>query len=146
MGDRPKDQTIHDPGHDAGATLEQTQAGEDLAAQPPPEDMRDMFGNRGPAIGDARPVGDVPFADTAGVNEHVRQDPVRARTRAPSNEPVRDPSLSRAVDRAAAGLEPADAGYDRAFEGEPAGPLGPAEDEVPADAEEGPSGGWGSSG
>ncbi len=59
---------------------------------------------------------------------------------------TRDPSHSRAVDRADGGLDPAAAGYDRTNEGPTPGPLEPDADEVPTDAEEIPGGQWGSSG
>jgi hypothetical protein len=146
MADRPNDETIHDPGHDAGATLGRTQAGEDLASEPPPEDLRDTWGNTGPAIGDALPVGDVDPGPVPGESDAARQGAADLKAGPLASEPTRDPSLSRAVDRAAAGLEPTDAGYDRSFEGQPAGPLGPDSDEVPPDADEGPGGQWGSSG
>jgi hypothetical protein len=41
------------------------------------------------------------------------------------HELTRDPSLSRAVDRADEGLDPAAAGYDRSIEGPAPGPLEP---------------------
>lgn len=44
---------------------------------------------------------------------------------------TRDPSMSRAVDRVAAGVPLAEAGYDRSIEGEAAGPLAPAADTRP---------------
>lgn len=73
------------------------------------------------------------------------------RTHAPQrgmgqNELTRDPSHSRAVDRADDGLDPEAAGYDRTNEGPTAGPLEPDADEVPAEAKEIPGGTWGSSG
>jgi hypothetical protein len=58
----------------------------------------------------------------------------------------RDPSLSRAVDRAEEGLESEAAGYDRTIEGPSPGPLEPDASEAPADSDENPSGSWGSSG
>lgn len=124
-------------------TDEEPRAGEDRAPEPLPEDLRDTWGNRGPAIGDATPAGDVDLGDAATTSDAAREGAAKLRDGPLANEPTRDPSLSRGVDRAAAGLEPADAGYDRSFEGEPAGPLGPDADEVPPDSDEGPSGQWG---
>jgi hypothetical protein len=140
----------HHPGHEAGASTEQTQAGEDLRDEPPPEDLRDTYGNAGPAIGDAEATGLLDVPDQPGgpypppnvvERPHVSQIPETF-----SAEPTRDPSLSRAVDRAAAGFQPEAAGYDRSMEGPPPGPLDPAAEEQPADAEGQPGGQWGSSG
>ena len=137
-----------DPGHDAGASTAQTQAGEDLRDEPPPVDLRDTYGNSGPAIGDATATGvaDVPEREGGpypmpDVTErpHTAQTPATA-----SGEPMRDPSLSRAVDREAAGLSPEAAGYDRTMEGPPPGPLDPEADEESPDAGGQPAGQWGS--
>lgn len=61
----------------------------------------------------------------------------------PSTALTRDPSLSRAVDRAAAGAPVDQAGYDRSIEGEAAGPLEP---EAQPESDDLPAGQWGSSG
>jgi len=134
----------------AGATIAQTQAGEDLADRPPPEDLRDDYGNAGPAIGDAVPAGVIDVREPAGgpyPAPSVTERPhVSRRPGTFSREPTRDPSLSRAVDRETAGLDAAAAGYDRTIEGPPPGPLEPDHEEQPADTEGGPGGQWGSSG
>ncbi|HWH37879.1 MAG TPA: hypothetical protein VNT28_08890 [Candidatus Limnocylindrales bacterium] len=62
------------------------------------------------------------------------------------NELTRDPSLSRAVDRADDGLSPEAAGYDRTADGPSPGSLAPDAEQQPADAADEPSGSWGSSG
>jgi hypothetical protein len=62
------------------------------------------------------------------------------------NELTRDPSLSRAVDRADDGLSPEQAGYDRTIEGGSPGPLEPEAEQQPADSPDAPGGQWGSSG
>ncbi|CAN5650906.1 hypothetical protein BH23CHL7_BH23CHL7_02030 [soil metagenome] len=62
------------------------------------------------------------------------------------SELTRDPSLSRAVDRAHDRLSPEAVGYDRTAEGSSPGPLGPDAKQQPADAEDEPGGQWGSSG
>ncbi|HWH24375.1 MAG TPA: hypothetical protein VNW68_05715 [Candidatus Limnocylindria bacterium] len=49
---------------------------------------------------------------------------------APAPQPTRDPSMSRAADRAAAGVPVEDAGYDRSNDGPPPGPLEPRADEI----------------
>ncbi len=151
MTDKQRDVRYgYHPGQHAGATTAQTQAGEDLRDEPPPEDLRDTHGNAGPAIGDARQaeLPDVP--DQPGGPYPPPNVVERPHTSQPSealsSEPTRDPSLSRAVDRAAAGLQPEAAGYDRSMEGPPPGPLDPAADEQPAEAEDQPGGQWGSSG
>lgn len=61
-----------------------------------------------------------PSGDAAPA-EQAPTEPVIER----SAEPTADPSLSRAVDRAAAGAPLEEAGYDRAGEGPAAGPLEP---------------------
>jgi hypothetical protein len=58
----------------------------------------------------------------------------------PAEQVTRDPSLSRAVDRQAAGLEPEAEGYDRSIEGSPPGPLAPPANET-VDADDETSGG-----
>ncbi|HUG47883.1 MAG TPA: hypothetical protein VMP67_05665 [Candidatus Limnocylindria bacterium] len=140
----------HHPGQHAGATTAQTQAGEDLADVPPPEDLRDEYGNAGPAVGDAVPAGVIDVREAPGgpyPAPNVVERPHTAQTPETfSGEPTRDPSFSRAVDRAAAGLATDSAGYDRSMEGPPPGPLDPDVEEQPADAESEPGGQWGSSG
>ena len=56
--------------------------------------------------------------------EHPHRTPLTSAKRVPP-QPTRDPSLSRAVDRAAAGAPVEEAGYDRSAEGPPPGPLDP---------------------
>lgn len=140
----------HHPGQHAGATLALTQAGEDLADTPPPEDLRDEYGNAGPAIGDAVPAGVIDVREAPGgpypAPNVVERPHMTQRPGTFSGEPTRDPSLSRAVDRETAGLDAAAAGYDRTIEGPPPGPLDPNLEEQPADAESEPGGQWGSSG
>lgn len=58
----------------------------------------------------------------------------------------RDPSYSRAVDRAEEGLPVEEAGYDRSIEGPSPGPLDADADQVPADSGDQPGGQYGSSG
>ena len=58
-------------------------------------------------------------------------------------EKLADRSLSRAVDRDAAGAPVLDAGYDRSIEGESPGALDPDRESQPDD--EAPAGEWGSS-
>jgi hypothetical protein len=58
----------------------------------------------------------------------------------------RDPSYSRAVDRAEDGLPVEGAGYDRSIEGASPGPLDADAEQVPADAGDQPGGQYGSSG
>ncbi len=140
----------HRPDHDISPTIGQPQAGEDVRPEPPPEDMRDFYGNAGPAIGDAAPVSavDVPEPEAGPYGPGPRVERPHVSEQAPSvfHEPTRDPSLSRAVDRAAAGIEPDAAGYDRSIEGPPPGPLDAPADREAADAEDQPGGQWGSSG
>lgn len=136
-------------GQHAGATTAQTQAGEDLGDEPPPEDLRDTYGNYGPAIGEARQadlpaVPDQPGGPYPPTNV-VERPHVSQTSETQSGEPTRDPSLSRAVDLAAAGMQPEAAGYDRSTDGPSPGPLGPDADAQPADAEDQPGGQWGSS-
>lgn len=74
----------------------------------------------------------------------------------PTGPLTRDPSLSRAADRAARGAPISAAGYDPSIGGEAPGPLGPTADQAPpggggADEpddpdQELPAGQWGSSG
>lgn len=148
--DEPRDGYGPAPKQEAGATTAETQAGEDVRPDAPPEDMRDTYGNAGPAIGDAVAAAEVDVAMPAG-GPYPMPDVVERPhiTQAPgtfSGEPNRDPSLSRAVDRASAGLTPEAAGYDRSSEGPAPGPLDPDGDAEGPDNEAQPGGAWGSSG
>lgn len=147
---QPEHPYEHHPDQQAGATFAQTQAGEDIADTPPPEDLRDVWGNAGPAVGSAVPTGVVDVREPEGgpypLPNVVERPHISERPATFSGEPTRDPSLSRAVDRATAGLDAESAGYDRTIEGPPPGPLDPQADEEPPDAEHAPGGQWGSSG
>jgi hypothetical protein len=147
--DQRDDDYGHHPEQHAGATTAQTQAGGDVRNEPPPVDLRDTYGNAGPAIGDAEATGLLDVPDQPGGPYPPPSVVERPHASLPpetiSAEPTRDPSLSRAVDRAAAGLQPEAAGYDRSIEGPPPGPLDPAAEEQPAEAEDQPGGQWGSS-
>jgi hypothetical protein len=137
-----------DPGQEAGATTEPAQIGEAPAEVPPPEDLRDTYGNTGPAVGDAVAAGEMGVALPEGgpypMPTVVERPHTAQRPQTFSAEPNRDPSLSRAVDRAAVGLTPEDAGYDRSIEGPAPGPLDPEAHEDAPDSENQPGGAWGS--
>lgn len=68
-----------------------------------------------------------PVEDAERWHEGAIFEPEKAAQPSPGAavQPTPDPSLSRAVDRADAGLAPDDAGYDRSNEGPAAGPLDP---------------------
>jgi hypothetical protein len=128
----------------------QTDTGRDEETAPAAIDVRDTFGNTGPAVGDATTEGAVdvrePEAGPYPLPELVERPHVPETHATAPVQPTRDPSLSRAVDRAAAGLAPESAGYDRSIEGPPPGPLEPPVDEEHPASEGKPGGQWGSSG
>lgn len=139
-----------DPGQEAGATTATTQAGNAEEPAEIPDDVRDTYGNAGPGIGTATakdPLLDVPEPPGGPYPPHSmieRPHAIPASTTIPP-QPTRDPSLSRAVDRAASGLTPTDAGYDRSNDGPPPGPLDPPVEEEQPDSASRPGGQWGSS-
>lgn len=135
--DRPID-------HDAGLHLG------DEEGMPAPVDIRDTHGNAAPAVGtglgtDVADV-DLPDGGPYPLPDQLERPSPAVPPGTPLMEPTRDPSLSRAVDVANAGLDPGQLGFDRAAEGPPPGPLGPDVEAQPADAEGEPAGQWGSSG
>ena len=142
------------PDLDAGDTTVQVQTGREGEWDEPlsaPIDTRDAYGNAGPALSD--PTVDVelePEVDDALGGPYPlpsvieRPHTATAPGSAP-HQPTRDPSLSRAVDREAAGLDPAAAGFDRSGESSADGPLDPDVEQQPA-SDEHPAGTWGSSG
>jgi hypothetical protein len=116
---------------------------------PAPVDLRDTYGNAGVAVGDAAATTAVDVDMPEG-GPYPRPDRTQ-RPFAPAEpgavrQPTVDPSLSRAVDRAAAGLDPEAQGYDRTIEGPPPGPLDPEAEVEDADAGDEPAGQYGSSG
>lgn len=70
-----------------------------------PDELRSLPVVDGPLPADERPAG-----TTYPLPEHVERPHAARPPGAP--QPTLDPSLSRAVDRAAAGSDPHDAGYD----------------------------------
>ncbi|HSH21413.1 MAG TPA: hypothetical protein VK992_02195 [Candidatus Caenarcaniphilales bacterium] len=134
-----EDRSRHDEGPATG----------DEEGRPAPVDLRDTYGNAGPAIGDAAATVavdvDMPEGGAYPLPDEV-QRPYQAQDPGSIHQPTVDPSLSRAVDRAAAGLDPEAYGYDRTAEGAPPGPLAPDAPVEDADGGPQPAGQWGSSG
>lgn len=144
-----------DPDLEPGATTAQVQTGREGKGDSPgraPVDTRDTYGNAGPALSDPTvPVDLEPEVEDAvggpyplpSVIErpHVDNTPGSA-----PHQPRRDPSLSRAVDREAAGLDLAATGFDRSTESPADGPLDPDVEQQPPASDEHPAGTWGSSG
>ncbi|MDP8905061.1 MAG: hypothetical protein M3N29_07070 [Chloroflexota bacterium] len=137
-----------DPGHDPGATTAQWQSGhEDAGDVAAPIDTRDTYGNAGPGLArsdidadieiDEPPAG--PYGLPSVIERTHRAEPPGTMPR----QPTRDPSLSRAVDRAAAGIGVEEAGYDRAAEGPAPGPLEPDAEQEPPLSKDLPGGQWG---
>jgi hypothetical protein len=135
------DEARHDP--DGGPI---TVKDEEL---PAPVDVRDTYGNAGQSVGDARATVavdvDMPEGGPYPLPDVVER-PFAAQPPGAVRQPTVDPSLSRAVDRAAAGLDPAAQGYDRSNEGPAPGPLDPDAEVEDADAGDQPAGQYGSSG
>lgn len=133
---------VEDPGAGARVGTEE--------GMPAPIDIRDTYGNAAPSVGNARgtDVADVemPEGGPYPLPERLDRPFAAAPPGVTPGEPTRDPSLSRAVDMANAGLDPAAQGFDRSAEGPPPGPLGPDVKEQPAGAEGEPAGQYGSSG
>ena len=115
-----------------------------------PIDLRDTYASAGPGLGDSRPADELDVPEQPGGPyplPEVIERPAAAQSPAKAAaQPTADPSLSRAVDRIAAGLDPEAAGYDTSALGPPPGPLDPAVEEEDADAGSQPAGQWGSSG
>jgi hypothetical protein len=123
-----------DPGHDGGHGPAIEQSGQDEEPVVTPEDVRNTLDVPEPPGG--------PYPPHSAIE---RPHAIPAPTTIPI-QPTRDPSLSRAVDRAASGLAPEDAGYDRSNDGPAPGPLDPPVGEERPDSVEHPGGQWGSSG
>lgn len=140
----------HDPGLDPSVHTAQPQSGWETESKPAPEDLRDTYGDAGPSIGHAETEGavDVEEPPTGPYPlPNVVERPYIAQTPSSlSGEPTRDPSLSRAVDIEAAGMDPRELGFEPAPRETGADALGPAVDELSPDAEPEPGGQWGSSG
>ena len=119
-------------------------------AGPTPIDLRDTYGNATPGLGDHRAAADLDVGERpAGPYPlpEVIERPAAAQSPAEAAaQPMADPSLSRAVDRIAAGLDPEAAGYDVSSLGPAPGPLDPPAEEEDPDAGSQPAGQWGSSG
>jgi hypothetical protein len=118
---------------------------------PKPQDMRGEI--QGPEEW-LRPAVDAPDGSTdidgdGGLDRPRPEDQRRQAAVAPDSatQPTRDLSLSRDVDLAASGTDPAaEHGMSDASEIGHPGPLGPDASDQPADAGGQPSGQWGSSG
>lgn len=106
-----------------------------------------LYDERGRRHEAAKPLADVDLPE-GGVYppQDLIEHPHVPAAGLPPNALTRDPSHSRAVDRAADGLEPEAAGYDRTIEGPPPGPLEPDAEEAPPDSGDHPGGQYGSSG
>ena len=144
-----------DPDLEPGATTAHVQTGREGEGDKPvaaPVDTRDTYGNAGPALAD--PTVDVELEpeveDAVGgpypLPSVIERPHAASAAGSAPHQPTRDPSLSRAIDREAAGIDLAATGFARSTESPADGPLDPDVEQQPPSSDEHPAGTWGSSG